>query len=73
MTVKLKSKLLNSTHIQITKLLNNTKVIGNLGIMTTDEQGNSVFQSQYGNAVVKITKLNTTLNKIKTALTQEVI
>lgn len=67
MLINLKSPILDNTHIVVKKILSDTKVVGDLGIMATID-GKQEFQSQYGNAVVKIADINSTLADIQAAL-----
>ena len=71
MITELKTAIENGTHIDIHKLLNDEKVVGDIGVYEKDDEGKEVFQSIYGNAVILIADTNSTLEEIQTALEGE--
>ncbi len=68
MITELKTAIENGTHIDIHELLNDKKVVGDIGKYEKDAEGKEAFQSVYGNAVILIDDTKSTLEEIQTAL-----
>jgi|GEM_PF-6093063 len=71
MITELKIPIENGTHINIRKILNDEKVVGDIGVYGAAESGDTsveVFQSVYGNAVIPIADTKSTLEEIQAGL-----